>query len=146
MKRASATAQIIASRHGLKVETCPELLEINFGRVEGLSFNEIGQRYPELIKTWPTRDPSFRFPDGESIVDLDRRVVGFLSRLDKHPAEATILVVAHSGVLRLLLCHLLEIDIYHWRQLRTDLASLSIVETHPYGTALNLLNDTSHLS
>ena len=78
-------------------------------------------------------------------VDLDQRVARFLTRLDKHPAEATVLVVAHSGVLRLLLCHLLEIDIYHWRQLRTDLASLSIVETHPYGTALNLLNDTSHL-
>jgi alpha-ribazole phosphatase len=145
LSRASATAEIIASGHSLQVETCPELLEINFGKVEGLSFTEIGEHFPELVKSWPTRDPSFRFPDGESITDLDRRVAGFLGRLDKHLTEATILIVAHSGVIRLLLCHLLEIDIHHWRQLRTDLASLSIVEAHSHGATLSLLNDTSHL-
>ena len=145
LSRASATAEIIASHHQLHIKTCPELLEINFGKVEGLTFNEIGQRYPELVKAWPTRDPSFCFPEGESITDLDRRVIRFLGRLDKHLTEDTVLVVAHSGVLRLLLCHLLKIDICHWRQLRTDLASLSIVETHSHGATLNLLNDTSHL-
>ena len=143
--RASATAEIIASHHQLPVITCPELIEINFGKVEGFSFNEISERYPELVRDWPTRDPSFRFPEGESISDLDRRVVKFLSRLEKHTAEDTILVVAHAGVLRLLICHLLPIDIRHWRQLRTDLASLSIVETHSQGAVLHLLNDTSHL-
>ena len=145
LSRASATAEIIASHHQMEAVSCPELLEINFGKVEGLTFNEIGQRYPELVKAWPTRDPSFCFPEGESITDLNRRVMRFLPRLDKHAPEDSVLVVAHSGVLRLLLCHLLKIDICHWRQLRTDLASLSIVETHSQGATLNLLNDTSHL-
>jgi len=145
LRRALATAEIIASHHQMEVISCPELFEINFGKVEGLTFNEIGQRYPELVKTWPTRDPSFRFPEGESISDLNRRVMRFLPRLDKHAPEDAILVVAHSGVLRLIICHLLQIDIWHWRQFRTDLASLSIVETHSQGATLNLLNDTSHL-
>jgi broad specificity phosphatase PhoE len=91
--RASATAEIIASRHQQQVITCSELIEINFGKVEGLSFNEIGERYPELVRDWPTRDPSFRFPEGESINDLDRRVVNFMSRLEKHTPEDTVLVV-----------------------------------------------------
>ncbi len=143
--RASATAEIIASRHQMKVITCPELPEINFGKVEGLSFSEIGQRYPELVRAWPTRNPSFRFPEGESISDLNNRIMGFLPRLEKHTTEDTVLVVAHSGVLRLLVCHLLKIDIWHWRQLRTDLASLSIVEAHSQGATLTSLNDTSHL-
>jgi len=145
LRRASATAEIIASRHQMEVITCPELLEIDFGEIEGLSFSEIGQRYPELVKAWPTREPSFRFPEGESINDLDRRVTKFYDRLQKHSPEETVLVVAHSGVLRLLICHLLQIDIWHWRQLRTDLASLSIVETHSQGATLLSLNDTSHL-
>jgi alpha-ribazole phosphatase len=143
--RASATAEIIASRHQQQVTTCPELVEINFGKVEGLSFHEIGELYPELVRNWSTRDPSFSFPEGESMNDLDRRVVKFLSRLEKHTSEDTVLVVAHAGVLRLLICHLLPIDIRHWRQFRTDLASLSIVDTHSQGATLNLLNDTSHL-
>ena len=145
LRRASATAEIIASCHQMEVITCPELLEINFGLVEGLSFSEIGERYPELVKAWPDRDLSFRFPGGESIGELNSRVVKFYHRLKKHAPEDTVLVVAHSGVLRLLICHLLEIDMWHWRQLRTDLASLSIVETHSQGATLDLLNDTSHL-
>jgi len=145
LQRASATAGIIASRHQIKVTTCPELLETNFGRLEGLSFSEIGQRYPELVSAWPTRKPSFRFPGGESVNDLNQRVMKFFGRLKEHAPEETVLVVAHSGVLRLLVCHLLQIDIRHWQQLRTDLASLSIVETNSQGATLHLLNDTSHL-
>lgn len=145
LRRAKATAEIIASRHQMEVVTCPELLEINFGEVEGLTFAEIGQRYPELVSGWPTRDPSLRFPGGESISDLDRRVSKFPGRLKAHDTEETVLVVAHSGVLRLLVCHLLKIDIWHWRQFRTDLASLSIVEASSQRATLHLLNDTSHL-
>lgn len=145
LSRASATAEIIASRHRVKVITCPELLEINFGKVEGLTFNEISERYPELVEAWPNRDLAFRFPGGESIGELNGRVMKFYGRLKRHAPDDTVLVVAHSGVLRLLICHLLQIDMWHWRQLRTDLASLSIVETHSRGATLNLLNDTSHL-
>jgi len=145
LRRASVTAEIIASHHDIKVIACPELLEINFGKVEGFSFSEIGQHYPELVKAWPTRDPSFCFPEGESITDLNNRVIRFLPRLEEYTAEDTVLVVAHAGVLRLLICHLLKIDIWHWRQFRTDLASLSIVETYSQGATLTLLNDTSHL-
>jgi len=145
LRRAKATAEIIASRHRMEVITCPELLEINFGKVEGLTFAEIGQRYPELVSAWPTRDSSFCFPEGESIGDLDQRVSKFPGRLAAHDIKDTVLVVAHSGVLRLLICHLLQIDIWHWRQFRTDLASLSIVETNSQVAILHLLNDISHL-
>jgi alpha-ribazole phosphatase len=121
------------------------LHEINFGKVEGLTFKEISQLYPDLAESWPTRDLTFRFPGGESIHDLNNRVSKFLDRLEKHAPEDTILIVAHSGVLRLLICHLLRIEPWHWRQLRTDLASLSILDTYPQGAILNLLNDISHL-
>ena len=145
LRRASATAEIIASRHQLEVITCAELFEINFGKVEGLNFKEIGQLYPELVKVWPTRDLAFRFPDGESIGDLNNRVTKFLDRLEKHAPEETVLIVAHAGVLRLLICHLLRIEPWHWRRFRTDLASLSILDTYPQGAILNLLNDVCHL-
>jgi alpha-ribazole phosphatase len=145
LRRASATAEIIASHHQLEVITCAELHEINFGKVEGLTFKEISQLYPELVKVWPTRDLAFRFPGGESIGDLNNRVTKFLDRLEKHAPEETVLIVAHAGVLRLLICHLLMIEPSHWRRFRTDLASLSILDTYPQGAILSLLNDVSHL-
>jgi len=145
LRRASVTAEIIASRHQLKVITCAGLYEINFGKLEGLTFKEISQLYPELVKAWPTRGLDFKYPGGESITDLDNRVIKFLDRLKKHSPEETILIVAHSGILRLLICHLLGIEPWHWRQIRTDLASLSILEIYPQGAILNSLNDVSHL-
>ena len=145
LRRASLTAEIIASHHQLEVTICPELLEINFGKAEGLTFKEIGQLYPELVKAWSTRDLAFRYPGGESLGDLNNRVIKFLDRLEKHTPDETILIVAHSGILRLLICHLLRIEPLNSRKLRTDLASLSIVETYPQVAILNLLNDVSHL-
>jgi len=145
MKRAIKTARIIASRHQLDTIICPELHEINFGKCEGLTFKEIWQLYPELMEKWPNRDLAFSYPGGESLSELNNRAIKFLSRLKKHSPEETVLVVAHNGVLHFLICHLLQIDAMCWRQLRTDLASLSIIETNPNGSILSLLNDVSHL-
>ena len=145
LKRALVTAEIIASKHKLDVVICPELREIDFGEFEGLAFNEIGQRYPEFTKLWVKRSPKLKYPGGDSLEEFTNRVITFLSRLDKHTAEDTILIVAHSGVIRTLICQLTGIDLRKRWQFRTDLASLSIVETYSQGAIISLLNDTSHL-
>ena len=145
LKRASVTAETIASKHQLDIITCAELGEINFGLCEGLTFEEISQRYPDFAKALLDWDIRPRVPGGESIDELNRRVNKFLHRLEKHAPEETILIVAHSGTLRLLICKLLGIEIRHWRQLRLSFASLSILQTYPRGSVLDLLNDVSHL-
>lgn len=145
LKRAVRTAEIIACAHEVKIATCAELREINFGHVEGLTFEEIKQRYPELTESWLSWSLSMRFPGGESVDELDTRVRRFLTHLEKHNDDEVVLIVAHSASLRLLVCHLLGVDPQHWRQFRLDLASLSILDTYPQGAILNLLNDISHL-
>jgi len=57
----------------------------------------------------------------------------------------TVLVVAHSGVLRSLICLLLELDSRDRWKIRLDLGSLSIIDTYPETAILSLLNETSHL-
>ncbi len=145
LKRATVTANIIASVHHLDAVTCAELAEIDFGECEGLTFDDITCRHPEFatgLVNWSIRP---RFPGGESVGELAARVAGFLPRLKKHGQEETVVVIAHSGTLRVLMCDLLGIGLRHWRQLRLDLGSLSIVETYPRGAVLTLLNDVSHL-
>ncbi len=146
LMRASVTAKTIASEHQLDVTTCAELNEVNFGKVEGLTFDEVSQLYPEVAQTWASRSLSLSFPDGENFDRFNNRVSKFLSRLEKHTPEEAILIVAHAGPLRLLLCHILGLELCHWRQFRLDLASLSIVETHSQGAIVSLLNDVSHLT
>ncbi|MFC2013863.1 histidine phosphatase family protein [Chloroflexota bacterium] len=145
LQRALVTAKTVASGHQLEIVTCPELREIDFGKFDGLTFAEISQRYPEMAKLWSDWNPKMRFPGGESVDELNTRVSKFLDRLKRHTPEETLLIVAHSAPLRLIICLLLGIELRHWRQFRLDLASLSIVETYPQGRIINLLNDTSYL-
>jgi alpha-ribazole phosphatase len=144
LSRARATTDIIVSHHKVNITACKELNECNFGYIEGLTFDEIQRLHPELAEDlleWKT----VSFPGGESLYDLDRRVRGFLGRLDNHKEKETVLIVAHGGPLRLIICNLLGVGPEHWLKIRVEHASLSILETYPQGNVLTLLNDTSHL-
>lgn len=145
LKRASDTACIITARHNLKVNTCLELREIDFGKLEGLEFAEIHNQFPEVAQMWNNRSPSLAYPGGESLVELEDRVAKFKARLADHQAAKTILVVAHAGILRTLICQLLELEMKSRWNIKLDPASLSIVETYPEANILCLLNDVSHL-
>jgi len=145
LRRAVLTAETIASKHSLDIITCPELREIDYGKFEGLTFEQITQLYPELAGLCVQWNLQLKFPDGESVEELRQRVNKFLERLKQHTTEQTILIAAHGGPLRLIICSLLGIDPRHWRQMHLDLASLSIVNLYPEIAILSLLNDTSHL-
>jgi alpha-ribazole phosphatase len=145
LKRAADTARIIARPHRLEVVSCPELREIDFGKLEGLSFKDIVRRFPKIAAMWNERDDSLAYPGGESLVELEDRVTHFRVRLENHPTDDTVLVVAHAGVLRTLICQLLGLGMRNRWSIRLDLASLSVVETFPEMSILCLLNDTSHL-
>jgi len=145
LKRAIVTAEVVSSGHEVDIVTCPELREINYGDIEGLTFEEIGRHYPELAESITNFSLKLSFPGGESFKEFIERSIKFLERLKKHAEEQTILVVSHGGVLKVLVCDLLGIDQGHWPQIRFDNASLSIIETYPRRVILSLLNDTSHL-
>ena len=95
---------------------------------------------------WIERDPALCYPQGESLAQLDVRLAQFGNRLARHSEKETVLVVAHSGVLRTLICQLLGLETRNRWDFRIDLASLSIVETYTGAAILSLLNDTSHLT
>lgn len=146
LRRALVTAEIVSSGRNIDIVTCPELREVNYGDIEGLTFPELGRLYPELAESIKNFNLQLSFPGGESFTGFIERTSRFIDRLEKHLPEQTVLTVAHSGPLRVLLCRLLGIGMEHWRQLRIDNASLSIVETHSQRVIISLLNDTYHLS
>ncbi|MFC1965968.1 histidine phosphatase family protein [Chloroflexota bacterium] len=145
LKRALATAEVITSGRKIDIVTCPDLREANYGDVEGLTFAEIKHLYPDVAELITNFSLELKFPNGEGFEEFIERTSAFLDRLSKHTVDETILIVSHSGPLKVLVCRLLDIDMGHWRQIRLDNASLSIVETYPRGTIISLLNDTSHV-
>ncbi len=146
LQRALVTAETIASRHQLAVITCAELHEVDFGQLEGLTISEANQRYPELAKLRMQRNLNLKYPGGDSLIEFSKRTSKFLDRLERHTDDETILIVAHFGVLRILICRLLDIDLRFLWQLHVDLASLSILETNQKGIILKSLNDVCHLT
>jgi alpha-ribazole phosphatase len=142
LQRALNTARVVASAHGQEPLPCPDLREVDFGEYEGLTLSEIAQRDPRAPQSWRVR--GYRFPSGSSLDEVGQRVSAFSARLEAERNEG-VLVVAHSGSLRRLLCHLLGLGREAWWHIRLDAASLSLLEMKPQGTALFLLNDTRHL-
>ena len=141
LKRALGTAQIIISKRDLAVIPCKELREIDFGELEGMTSDEIQRHYPN----WDGMSSDVSNPGGETLSQLTSRIRLFVPRLAEYSGDKTILVAAHGGALRVLVCLLLGIDIEHWLQIRLSSASLTVVEGHPDQVTLSLLNDTHHL-
>jgi alpha-ribazole phosphatase len=145
LKRAVITAETAVSNHKLNVIQKPELNEIDFGQIEGLNIEEISEKYPEIMAMWKQRDPALKYPDGESLTQMEFRVNAFINLLAGHSEKDAILIVSHSAILRTLICQLLGLEMSRRWSLRLDLASLSIIETYPGSAILCLFNDVSHL-
>jgi len=144
LSRAQDTAKPIAEALHKAITVCAELNEFNFGYAEGLTYKEIEKLHPALAKEI-TKMGEITFPGGESMEKFFVRTHSFLERLEKHQPQDVIAVVAHAGSLRMLICHLLDLEPKTWYKLFLDHASLSIVDTYPRISILNTLNDTSFL-
>jgi len=143
--RAVRTAEIVASRHALPVQTTPLLRELNLGVAQGLTGKEFAQQYPEEYRLWSTSSVTHRPPGAESIESLTARCRQFIEQVTRdHKDGEKLAVVGHSGSQRGLVCAALDLPVSYYRSLSVANAALSIVEIgdHP---ALRLYNDTCHL-
>lgn len=142
LSRTQQTAEIIRSNHQIDIMTNEELAEMSFGSLEGKTYREINEIFPD----WNASVFDFTFAGGENLDNLVVRMKSFLDELKKQDEKTNVLVVTHSGCLRVMLCLLMDIDVNKWWQFKIDVASLSIVSNVTQGAVLNLLNDTSHLN
>jgi broad specificity phosphatase PhoE len=100
LSRSWESAQIIAADHSVRVDS--DFREIDFGRWEGLTREEIEVVDPELHSIWQDRRMDFEFPEGETRAAFRGRIEMGLSRI-RASGVRSVLVVAHKGVVRTLL-------------------------------------------
>lgn len=145
LQRARATAQAIASHHELPVEEDADLREITFGVWEGATYAEILARDAALVECWQA-DPTIHAPPGgETIIQLHRRVVRALERWRARYPRETVLWAVHGGVIEVLLCHLLAVDLKCRRKFRHDNASITEIDLSGEAATVVHLNETAHL-
>jgi len=145
LKRAVATATLIADALGTGARTDDGLLEIDFGEWEGRTFAEVKQRWKAERKAWRT-DSSVALPGGESVDQVARRVRAARDRLVAANPGGTVIAVSHVTPIKLLLCAALAAPNSSVFRFHLDTASVSTVDWYPDRVPLvRLVNDTAHL-
>jgi len=102
LQRAAQTAANIGTVLNIPVEQELLLYERDFGELSGLTWEEFVNKYPELAKiNQPQYQPNL--PGGESIETVVNRVQQFLTNAGERYEGKNVVVVTHSGVIRILL-------------------------------------------
>ncbi len=127
LKRAYETAAIVCRDRGLTLQPAPELREINLGQWDGMAMSQIREAFPDL---WQARGEDighFRPPGAESFADLQQRVVPFIRRIAAQSAGNT-LIVTHAGVIRVLLCQVLQMPLSHLFRIHLDYGGITLIQ------------------
>lgn len=140
LSRTRRTAEIVAAPHRLEAVALPELREFAMGRWEGLTAEEIRALEPAAFEAWMADVGRFQFPGGESLGDVAARAWPAFEAIEARHAGCSVLVVAHGGPNRILLCRALGVSLERILSLGQDYAALSVIERHQAGWTLRLLN------
>lgn len=125
-RRTLETARPLARKLRLLPAVDARLNEIDPGDAEMLTFDELKVRYPETWHALNRTVEDFRWPGGETGAEAQARGASFLAEIARIPGDK--LVVAHDGIIRLLLCHLLGIDVVRRFDLRVDTCGILEIE------------------
>lgn len=116
LQRARETAEIVARSKGLRVETTPDLREVDVGSWSGLTRAEAGARFPEAYARWLQGGEGW--DDGETYAEMSRRVVGGILRIAAQHPNGRVLVVAHGGSIRAVHAAALGVDVHTYRRIQ----------------------------
>lgn len=97
--RARHTAEAIAAVTQRPLRLDDALRERHFGRLEGMTQNEVASQWPHEARRWRERDPAYGPEGGETLQGFYDRCVSAITRLAHQHMGQTIAVVAHGGVL-----------------------------------------------
>ncbi|OUV78501.1 MAG: hypothetical protein CBC90_01990 [Acidimicrobiaceae bacterium TMED130] len=138
MERTLETAKPIASAFGLKVQRNRGLIEADFGKWTGRKLSDLRK-----LSDWEIvqKNPSlFRFPDGESFIEIQSRMVETITRIsDKHRGEIVI-AVSHADTIKAFLTAMLGTPLDLFQRLHISPCSVSPVilgDGSPFVLAVN---------
>ncbi len=145
LMRATATAAPLAQRLGLTVHLDAGLRERGFGRLEGLTYDQIETQWPEDARVWRQRDLQVAPGGGETLPAFYARCLAAASaRVSQHPGQAVVLV-AHGGVLDCLYRAAVGVALDAPRSWQLGNATINRLLWTPQGFSLVGWNDNQHL-
>ncbi len=144
LERALDTANAVAQCQKLAVEIVPGLMETDAGEWTGRKIDEL--KDTDIWKAIQTKPVGVKLPGGESIDEVQARMVAAIEILrQKHP-DGLIAVVSHADPLKSVIAHYLNWDLNHFQRIAIHPASVSVLQVNDNGATLVRLNDTGALT
>ncbi len=144
LKRALNTAQAIARYHNLEVQIAAGLNDLDFGQWQGLSRQEVSEKYQGLYAEWANHPERVTLPGGETLGQVRARAVKVVDEVIARHKGAVVLV-SHRVVNKVLICALLGLDDSHFWNIRLDTCGITTFICENGQFVLNRHNDTSFL-
>ena len=155
--RARQTAKQVFEHHVPTVfgETQENFAEINFGVLEGMSYEEAKELHPDVLEEYRETPSKCVFPQGESMVDAYNRIGRGINKiLIEHPCNESVLIVSHGGAMALIFLYVFDLDMDKTlHSIRHNNCGLSIIDLEnmdkwnapQHKPRIVCINDISHL-
>lgn len=143
MERCMETAQPTADALDLPVQIAEGMLEADFGEWQGKELKELS-KLPEwhMVQHYPS---AFRFPDGESMRNMQFRAVSTLERIAEQHPDQVVAVFSHSDVIRTCMAHFLGTPLDLFQRIAISTASVSAVAFHDRRPMVLFVNHAAEL-
>jgi probable phosphoglycerate mutase len=143
LERALETAQAVANPHGLEVQTHNGIGEVKYGDWNGRSLKELFKT--PLWRSVQIYPSGTRFPKGESIGEMQARVVAALDEIRLAHPKQIVAAVAHSDVIKAAVAFYIGLPLDLFQRLIISPASVTVIGFSPFGPRLLRMNDSGAL-
>ncbi len=143
--RAFETAEVVGAAVHLKPEPRTSLREVFLGEWEGLTTEEIAERYPEAWAGWVNEPDWDVVPGGEGQAVFDRRVAAAMDDILRLHPHGDVLVVTHGGVIQVALHRIVGKPSRGLFPFKIQNASITLLERRDGRSIIGGVNDIAHL-
>jgi broad specificity phosphatase PhoE len=143
---AFATASTLAARHRRGVVRLKELREMDFGKWTGKPAQELKESEPDQLIKWRFTPHDYRMPGGETLAEVQSRLVAALESIVSVEEGNGVCVVSHSIPLKAAMCHFMNEDLsIVWFTPRQESTALNIIDFRDDEPTVTLVGNVEHL-
>lgn len=147
MKRTLQTAYYIGSQQGVPISISEDLREIDFGKWEGRTHNEVARKYPHEFLKWLKEQKLSIMLGGEDLYSFQQRLLRETINIVHKNKGKNICIVSHGACIKALMCYfknysLEQISDVPW----SDNTAVNIVQFENNCHQVIKLSDNKHLT
>jgi len=145
LSRSMETAENIAKFHNIAVTPLEAIIDISYGKWEGVGLKDVEKKYPDLYALWLNQPHKVRFPQGETLDEVRQRTMDAIENLVEKHRNQNIALVAHRVPNKVICCALIGLDNSHFWRIQQDTASTNLFIHKENQWIVSFINDTSYL-